>query len=106
MRIAVGHLTDTQEFSESAEYYERNGKMQTWRTQANVKKALAKLCPPFCHDSVSVDDADNLHGIAEILANDVCREINAAAQEVQTPTMPYKAQAILEHVIGILQERV
>lgn len=46
-----------------------------------------------------------LQEIAMRLANEVCRKINQEAGSVES-AMPYKAQAILELMIAILEERV
>ncbi len=53
-------------------------------------------------------DAQTLKKIAMDVANSTCNTINQKAfrKTVVTPTMPYKAQFILEEVIRILQERV
>lgn len=48
----------------------------------------------------------NLDAVAKKLANDFCKEINDAAMKTQEPSMPYKAQYILEEVIKILKDRV
>lgn len=48
----------------------------------------------------------NLDAAAKRLADEFCRSINDAAMKTQEPTMPYKAQYILEEVIKILKDRV
>jgi hypothetical protein len=46
-----------------------------------------------------------LQEVAERLANEVCRQINAEARKIESK-MPYKAQFILEEMIKILEDRV
>jgi len=51
-------------------------------------------------------DHKKLRGLASVIANDVCRRINKEAVELDTPTMPYKTQYVLEELIQILEARV
>lgn len=51
-------------------------------------------------------DNAKLNELATTLADDVCRKINSLAPKLETPTMPYREQHILEEIIKILQERV
>jgi hypothetical protein len=51
-------------------------------------------------------DKQKLRAISTHLADNVCQQINAEAILVDTPSMPYKTQWILEELIKLLQERV
>ena len=60
----------------------------------------------FIRGTQEHNDCMLLLNTADRIANLAAMEINRAALHIKTPTMPYKSQAILEHLIGILQEKV
>lgn len=51
-------------------------------------------------------DHEKLFALASTLADDVCQKINQEAPKLQTPTMPYRQQYVLEELITILKQRV
>ena len=56
--------------------------------------------------TVSKADKKKFEDVAQLVANLACHHINLVAPNLETPTMPYKNQYILERTIEILQERV
>lgn len=51
-------------------------------------------------------DHNKLHSLAADLASELCRKINEEAVKLETPTMPYRQQYVLEEIIQILESKV
>lgn len=79
-----------------------------WTTKSALEdfaRQLKGVLPVTSH-IVSDEDKKTLGDVASRLADDFCRRINGEAPKLETPTMPYREQFVLEEVIKILQERV
>lgn len=57
-------------------------------------------------DKFSEADKKKLKGLAQEIAQEACFSINLRVANLDTPTMPYKNQCVLEYLIQILKESV
>ena len=75
-----------------------------------VVNVVAPVVAPMMVDAITSTikkkDEDVLRKIAQQIADQACVKINKNTQKVETPTVMYKAQWVLEEVITILQGRV
>lgn len=90
-------MSDEQVYT--ASWYVKDGKV------VGVPPAIRPV-DDIGNKQMTTKDKEKLHQIAQQIADRACMDINHQANLPSTPQVKYKAQALLENVIKILQERV